>query len=467
MQNLFYDCYALDERCYTLYGLSEDILMEHAAMGMANYIKQRYGGEKKICILCGPGNNGADGIALARQLHGLFDVFISLPYGAKSMMAKLQLDRFERVGGVVGELMPCEIIVDALFGAGLKKELDSTSKALINKANSMDCAKIACDIPTGVDAKGGVVDTAFKADITFTMGALKTALFLDEAIDYVGKPVVVDLGISRRLYEKESFIKLLEKKDFTPPIRTSLSSHKGNFGHLNVLAGQKQGAAILSSLAAMRFGSGLVTVVCNEAIEVPYELMKDTHVTPSCDAIAIGMGLGSEFHDSFLESEVLAKDCPMVLDADGLSNGVLLKALEQKDRDLVLTPHPKEFCKLLASFGVECDVADLQKDRIGYVKEFTKRYNHTLILKGACTIIAKQNDIYINPYACSALSQAGSGDVLSGVVASLLGQGYSGLEAAINGSLALSFAAQSYEGTNYSMSAKDLLVLLKTLGKGN
>ncbi|WP_456381314.1 NAD(P)H-hydrate epimerase [Hydrogenimonas sp.] len=279
MQKIFDNCYALDERCYDKFNLTEDILMEHAAEAMERHIRHLDEKAHHVLIVAGPGNNGADGIALARLLYGDFEISLFLPYGAKSFMAKTQLSRLRQFGCEPVETMPsqADIVVDALFGAGLSKPLDTTAIEVIDRLNGMEAHKIACDIPTGIDPKGNPHPIAFKADTTVTMGALKTALFNDHAKPYTGEIVVANLGLSRRLYERHTNLFLLEEKDFNPPFRTDPSSHKGTFGHLCVVAGGKKGAAVLCGSAALRFGAGLVTLLCDRHItDLPASLMQSS-----------------------------------------------------------------------------------------------------------------------------------------------------------------------------------------------
>lgn len=461
MRPLFKNCYHLDKRCSQAYGLSEDILMENAASAISKFITEHYP-NRTVFIAAGPGNNGADGIAVARQLHQLCEVKLFLPLGAKSPMAKLQLQRAKCVGvNIVETIDLADIVLDALFGAGLSKPLNMQICNIVEKLNAMDAVKIACDIPTGVFETGYTDAWAFKADHTLTMGALKQSLYADLSLDYVGNVQLIDLGVSHRVYADTSDSFVLEESDYHPPLRTSKSSHKGNFGHLNIFAGQKQGASILSGMSAMKFGTGLVTLVTNEAIQIPYSLMKDTHLSPNCTAIAVGMGLGNEYLDSFLEKEIVNKEIPILLDADALSNAVLLQILNQKKRKIVLTPHPKEFCTLLQFFNEDIDTQTLQKNRFYYAKAFSLKHPHlTLVLKGANTIIAQNGKTFVNPFHDNKLAQAGSGDILSGLIAALLAQGYETLDAALSGSLALSFAAKSYKGANYSACAQDFITHL-------
>ncbi len=459
MQKVFEDCYALDKKCYEEYGLTEDILMEHAASGMANYIRAKFKPGSSVLIVAGKGNNGADGIVLARQLFGDYEVKLSIPFGVKSEMAYLQLERATRLGiKLVNELSEADVIVDALFGAGLNKVLNEETVHIVHHMNSLQGHKIACDVPTGVSAEG-LMPMAFMADITLTMGARKEALYLDENKDAVGQIACVELGISALFYEGVSQTCVLEEKDLKLPIREQQNSHKGSFGHAAVFCGEKEGAGIIAGMAASSFGAGLTTLVVHEKISPPPYLMHSTVVPDNATALAIGMGLGGHFESVFLEKYVLNSHLPIVLDADAFLSKELLSVLSQKDREIVITPHPKEFVimwRLLT--GEQLTVTEVQSKRFETVRMFNAKYPHvTLLLKGANTLIMQEERLYINPLGCSKLSKGGSGDVLSGLIVSLLAQGYTAVDAAIQASLALVMAADNYEGASYAMLPTDII----------
>jgi hydroxyethylthiazole kinase-like uncharacterized protein yjeF len=462
MRNLFEEVGFLDRRCYDVYGLSEDILMEHAASALVQEVKKRK--PRSVLIVAGPGNNGGDGVAAARQLLGECEVKLFMPYGAKSAMCKLQLERFYALGGVLSEsVSEADVVIDALFGSGLRKPLKEDAVTIVERLNGMEAFIIACDIPSGLDAKGNPLPVAVKADITVTMGALKLALFSDYAKDYVGEVAVADLGVSRERYEIRSEYQLLERSDLKPPYRVKEGVNKGTFGHLAVIAGEKEGAAIMAALAALRYGAGLVTVVRNEPFVAPYELMHSNSLPPKCTALAVGMGLGLEYSDAEFAELVLACDKPMVIDADLFYSQKILKLLERDN--VVLTPHPKEFSSLLTITGVaEASVEEIQRDRVGYALKFCQKYPQAvLVLKGANPIIAKEKNIYINPLGTNALAKGGSGDILTGLIGALLAQGYEPLEAAIQGSLAHAIASQKVDVANYALTPSDLLSVLGRL----
>jgi len=461
MQKVFKEVGSLDKKCYDKFGLTEDILMEHAAYGLYREIPEK---AKSVFIVAGVGNNGGDGIALARLLQGEKDVTLYLPMGVKSHMAKLQFERAKKVGvEIASEIKEADVIVDAIFGSGLKRDLSSDIKELIQKLNSFDAYKIACDIPTGIDENGCVKEVAFCADVTVTMGALKESLFLDEAKDYVGEIKVVDLGVSRELYEDKSDIFFLEEKDIKLPNRDKKDTNKGNFGHLGVVAGRKVGAAVLAAEAGFAFGAGLVTIIENENYEIPHHIMSSCQIPQKTTAICVGMGLGNIYDDEYIQ-KFLFTDKPLLLDADLFYNPVIKKVLDTQ-KEVVLTPHPKEFSSLLKLCGVaDVSVDEIQKKRFFYAREFSKNYpSATLVLKGANVIISCDNSLYINTLGTNLLSKGGSGDVLAGLISSLLAQGYKPLDAAINGSLAHTLSAKKFSKNSYALTPEDLIEGVKCL----
>jgi hydroxyethylthiazole kinase-like uncharacterized protein yjeF len=463
MQNIYDEVGSLDQRCYKQFGLSEDILMEHAAFSMASYIYKNYKPNSKILIACGAGNNGADGIALSRILHKDYIVNMYIPFGVKSQMAILQYDRAKAVELELSENFfdDVDLVVDCLFGSGLNRALDDLSVQIINILNNIDAFKLSCDIPSGINKQGIIENVCFKADLTITMGALKTQLYSDMAKQYVGEIVVADLGVSRKNYEIPSDKFLLERSDMKLPFREKLSSHKGDFGHLNVIFGEKVGAGMLCAEASFAFGVGLVSVIGHKELNLPYHIMQGHKISSNATAIAIGMGLGN--HDELEIKDILNSSLPKVIDADLLCDEKILDVLKQDN--CVLTPHPKEFCALYEICGLgNISVKQCQANRFLYVKKFTKKYpNIVLLLKGANTLIAYQNKIYINRFGTSVLSQGGSGDVLSGLIGSALAQGYSVLEATISASLAHCLAAVNYDKNNYSMIPQDIIEQIKVL----
>ena len=454
MQNLFDEVSSLDARCYSEFGLSEDILMEHAANGMANYIRANFSKNSKIIIVCGSGNNGADGIACARLLHVEYDVSIFYAKKPKSDMAILQDKRARNIEvPECKKLQDCDVLVDALVGTGFSGVLNDKLNKVMSKMNSVKAFKIACDIPSAYE---------FKADITLTMGALKKSMFLDEVKGFVGDIKVLDLGVSRTIYENESSWKVLDLNDLNLPSRKQEDTNKGTFGHLAVALGDKSGASILSALAGLRFGAGLVTLVGYRERHVPNSIMAAASVPNNATALALGMGLVNEFNEIEI-GNFLDNDLPLIADADIFHNKIILDILKRKN--VIITPHAKEFVALLKLTKLaSITVKELQKNRFKYAQMFCEKYLHvTLILKGANVIIGQKDKFYINPHGNSTLAKGGSGDVLSGLVGALLAQGYTCLDSAINASLAHTKLALNYKGADFSLTPDDLIDGIKQL----
>ncbi len=461
MKKIFDEVRSLDKRAIEEFHLTEDILMENASLGLKNYITKKFKKNSSILIVCGSGNNGADGISLARLLQKKFEVSLYLVNEPKTEIGKLQLKRAKSINvNFVNQIFQADVVVDCLFGTGLNKELDEDSVSLINSLNNLNSFKIACDIPSGLNSLGQIIQTAFKADITITMGALKTALLTDIAKDFVGKIKVANLGLPEDIFQIETNKYLLQKSDLKLPLRDIKNSHKGTFGHVNIVSGEKIGASIIASQASFAFGAGLVTIVSQNEKNIPCNIMQSKSVSDNCTAIALGMGLG-EIESLKLE-EILQLNIPKVLDADIFYNPLIVKYL---DENVVLTPHPKEFISLLKLTNIaNISIEELQENRFLYVEKFCKIYPKvTLLLKGANVIISKNDKIYVNIFGSSKLSKGGSGDVLSGLIVSLLAQGYTSLEAAINASLAHTIAAKKYKNNNYSMSPQDIIQGIKIL----
>lgn len=534
MQKVFQECLTLDNHAREVYGISEDVMMEHAAQSMADAIReavlmkwpdfikeqscpaypvspaflppsymkyvekpfQTSAYPLTVMILVGPGNNGADGYVLARLLQHQFNVLLFAPFTALTEMAQLQKKRALNAGIKLIEAQeeslnrfmqqaPADIYVDALFGASQYRKMSVDLMGLLNAVNDRAGLKIACDIPTGI------YENPFKADITVTMGALKEVLFLDSSKGAVGEIIVADLGISRQLYEavdnaddKETFVGqatnsesgkkpytntyLLELRDLKLPLRSESDSNKGDYGFLSVIKGEQAGASILSSLAGIRFGAGIVGLVGQG--DKPSEVMQMPALSPKTTAIAVGMGLGAnvKHHD-------LARlaNYPLVVDADLFYDSAFIQQLQSK-QDVVFTPHPKELMILLENAGIDISpmidssnptILDIQRYRFALARCFTQIYRGVLVLKGANTLIAQDGMIYISTFGTNRLAKGGSGDVLAGMIGALLAQGYAPLNAGIQAVLAHGLASQNSGIANYAFTPLDLIDGLSKLDR--
>ncbi len=462
MQPIFLNKRELDNRAQVLYGLSDQLLMENAANALKQVILARVQAPQEVLIVCGGGDNGGDGYALARQLKGsAYSVRVYAPKAPKSTLCQIQYQRAlaAQVEMVLG-LQPCSVLVDCLFGSGFKGDLSKEDQELIAQMNALEGFKLACDVPSGIDSRGCMGSIAFKAHVSVSMGALGWALFSDMAKDFVGEVLVGDLGVGRGLYEGESPLFLLEKSDLNLPLRVKQNTHKGYFGHACVFVGEQSGAGLLSALSALAFGAGLVSVLGEGFLKnsKPLEIMYAPDVPPQANAFAIGMGLGQNVPSCL---EQMLQQGPCVIDAD-MFYCPLLKDLLELPYDLVLTPHPKEFLSLLHMVGFEVDMPELLQAKLDYALAFSQAYPHVvLLLKGANVLIAYNGHLYINTLGSSALAKAGSGDVLSGMIAALLAQGYSLLDASIHASLAHALAGSQF--CSFALTPLELIKCLREL----
>ncbi|MBM0625070.1 NAD(P)H-hydrate dehydratase [Helicobacter pylori] len=457
---------ALDKRAIEELFLSEDILMENAAMALERAVLQNASLGAKVIILCGSGDNGGDGYALARRLIGRFRVLVFEMKLAKSPMCQLQKERAKKVGVVIkayeenalNQNLECDVLIDCVVGSAFKGELEPflDFESLSQKARF----KIACDIPSGIDSKGRVDKRAFKADMTISMGAIKSCLLGDRAKDYIGELEVGHLGVFHQIYEIPTETFLLEKSDLKLPLRDKKNAHKGDYGQAHVLLGKHSGAGLLSALSALSFGSGVVSVQALEceitSNNKPLELVFCENFPKKLSAFALGMGLENIPKD-FKKWLELA---PCVLDAGVFYHKEVLQALE---KEVILTPHPKEFLSLLKLVGINISMLELLDNKLEIARDFSQKYPKVvLLLKGANTLIAHQGQVFINNLGSVALAKAGSGDVLAGLIVSLLSQNYTPLDAAINASLAHALAGLEFKN-NYALTPLDLIEKIKRL----
>lgn len=455
---------ALDKRALEKFNLSGDILMENAAMALERAVLQNASLGVKVIILCGSGDNGGDGYALARRLAGRFKTLVFEMKPAKSPMCQLQKERAKKVGVVIkaweekNEDLECDVLIDCVVGSHFKGELEPflNFESLSQKARF----KIACDIPSGIDSKGRVDKGAFKAHMTISMGAIKSCLLSDKAKDYIGELKVGHLGVFNQIYEIPTDTFLLEESDLKLPLRDKKNAHKGDYGHAHILLGKHSGAGLLSALSALNFGSGVVSVQALEceitSSNKPLELVFCENFPNPLSAFALGMGLEG-FPKDFNKWLELA---PCVLDAGVFYHKEVLQALE---KEAVLTPHPKEFLSLLKLVGINISMLELLDNKLEIARDFSQKYPKVvLLLKGANTLIAHQGQVFINILGSVALAKAGSGDVLAGLILSLLSQNYTPLDATINASLAHAMASLEFKN-NYALTPLDLIEKIKRL----
>ena len=459
MKNVYFDTNELDNRVVSEFGISQEILLENAGGNLERLVRKKLKKGSKILALCGTGNNGADALCALRKLSGDYECY-ALLIGEKQNKLNQKQANTAKIANVkfVSKLGLADCYIDGIFGTGLNKELDPELCKILKTINKTNALKIAVDIPSGIYKDGKIGKIAFEADYTMTMGALKAGLFSDTAKDFVGKIKVANLGLSEKNFQNNSDMFLLTKDDLNLPFRKTQNTNKGEFGHTFLIAGDMLGAAQIAGLAASAIGSGLVSVVSEEPLVNLNPLLMQKKSLQGAKVVVCGPGLGNKKVDL-----AQLKDKICVIDADLCYNKEVIELLS-KNENIVLTPHPKEFVSLLKLANIaDVSVSELQENRFKYAKMWSEKFKSVLVLKGANTIIAQNSQIYISNLGSCALAKGGSGDVLAGIIAGLLAQGYTPLDAATNGVLAHALSAKKFKQNDYSLNSLDIIKGLKWL----
>lgn len=462
-------------------------LMERACRAFITWLAEKFDSSKSIKIVCGTGNNGGDGLGIARVLYDRnyrVKVFI-IRGGSESEDFKVNFDRLpvkiER-HEIVNEqdVVPFadhDILIDAIFGSGLSRGVEGIYASVIHAINQADVIRIAVDLPSGLMADHHVEGIVVKAHYTVSFQLPKLAFFMPENQLYVGEWHSVNIGLNKEFIASlEGSDFLLEKSD-SAAIRKQRTkfSHKGTYGKAMIIAGSygKIGAAVLAARATLRSGVGLLTVHvprCGYAVlqtSVPEAMVSsdkhENHFTAApdldqYDAIGIGPGLGTDGETVKAFAFVLRHSTkPLVIDADGLNilaaHRELIHALPANS---ILTPHPKEFERLVGKWKNDFD-------RLEKLRSFSKQTNSIIVLKGAYTSVASPDgNVSFNPTGNPGMATGGSGDVLTGVLTGLLAQHYTPLEAARLGVYVHGYAGDlaAKKKSMEAMIASDIINLL-------
>ncbi|MDJ0789164.1 MAG: NAD(P)H-hydrate dehydratase [Myxococcota bacterium] len=464
----------LDRHSIEKLGIDGELLMESAGRAVVRAVLEERAPGGSVLVVCGIGNNGGDGFVVARHLHQLgVPVRIELVGDAKRLQGDAAAN-WARCQALDVPLAPArprvesgDVIVDALFGTGLTRNVEGPARQAIQRIAKAPSGVrvVAVDLPSGIDADtGAILGTAVDADVTVTIGLPKLGLALEPGRGQAGRIRVARIGIDDEAPGITAPARLLTRAGVGAalPLRPA-HGHKGTFGHVLVLAGSvgKTGAAALAARGAARTGGGLVTVGCpaslnpileaklTEPMTVPLpETAGQTlaasgrdeilELAAARDAVVLGPGIGRDPEVLALVRELVAAiSKPLVLDADGLmafasEPGVLA----QRDAPTIVTPHPGEASSLLGP-----SAAEINANRPAAARDLANRTGSVVVLKGAATVIADIEQLCINPTGGPVLGAGGSGDVLAGVLASLLGQGAEPFEAAALGVFAHGLAA--------------------------
>ena len=478
-------------------GIPQMVFMERAALEVFKFIENGFLKTAHILVAVDSGNNGGDGIALARLLYQAgynvevywidalekkSEAFISQYKIAKNINIKF-IDEIVNYG--------YDIIVDAIFGVGLNRAISGKHADAINLLNEMDGYKLAVDIPSGIDSETGfVLGTAFRADATITFGFMKLGMLMGLGNEYSGKVTVADIGFPKKAvdfieprhygYEESDIEKLL-------PYRKS-DSHKGSYGRVAVIGGCKNiaGASIFSAESAYRIGCGLVkvcTVEDNRQIlqtRLPEAMLstcdpcdkdsirkaiKDTIAW--ADVVILGPGLGTFAYAEYIVNKILSEyEKKLIIDADGLniiSNH--LEWLDETKADVIITPHLVEMSRLT---GLK--TAAIKEAKYDVAKKFAKEHNVIVVLKDSRTIVSDGHaQAYINSTGNNGMATGGSGDVLTGVIGGLCAQKMNIFEAAKLGVYIHGLAGQeaAIKHGRYSMIAGDIVKSITRVLEGD
>lgn len=444
---------------YTIqrHNISAIDLMENAAKAFVKAFKKVVlDKNKSISIFCGQGNNGADGLAIARLLSekGYKEISVYLlNFGTKeSDEFTVNLDQLHKTNLPITKILlpeelnavKTDIVIDAILGSGLNKPLTPQLASIVAKINSLDAKVFAVDIPTGLFSEGEISTdyNGIKADLTITFQLPKINFLFPESANAQNNFKVVDIGLDQDFIAKQnSHFKLIEANDIKNLIKPRRNfSHKGTYGHAVIVAGSDttMGAAILATTACIYAGAGLTTAclpqsgliaintVLPEAMVLPRKETLSSMDFEKFTAIAFGPGLGVTDENEKLLDEIISLQKPMVIDADGLTIlGKRKDLLERLSASTILTPHLKEFDRL---FGEHKS----WWQRLETACKEAKRLNIVIVLKNQYTFVCKPSgEVFINSTGNPAMASGGMGDVLTGIMVSLLAQNYSTIDAAI------------------------------------
>ncbi|MEO8276313.1 MAG: NAD(P)H-hydrate dehydratase [Thermoanaerobaculia bacterium] len=454
-----FDRWAIEEL-----GVPPLVLMENAAFAVAEAVGESFSTARRVSIFCGPGNNGGDGLAVARQLltRG-YEVAIALANFGRALSndCARQLEICQAMELTVVELgddwretaalaAEADLVIDALFGTGLERPLLAPYAELVEWLNSLPVPRLAIDVPSGLDAsRAHPIGPAIRASVTVTFAAPKIAHLLLPAAEWVGELSVADLGVPFELSPvAEGTLEVTTAGELAAGlIPRPAAAHKGTFGHLLLVAGSrgKAGAAILAARGAVAGGAGLVTVATvesawaalasavPEAMTLPFAeesgggiagagLAVLVEAARARDVLAIGPGIGSSPEVAkWVRKLVLeVSELPLVLDADGLNAFAgALKSLRARKGRTVLTPHPGELARLLGT-----TTEDVEADRLAAVRKAAEISGALVVLKGARTLVGLPGgEVAIQTTGNPAMASGGSGDVLTGLLAARLAQG--------------------------------------------
>ena len=450
------DRYAIDEL-----GIPEEILMENAGNASYFVMLKEFGiKDKKFVIICGTGNNGGDGLVVARKIHsngGNVKVFIlgdanELKGAAKKnfdILASLRIEsrRIESIESIKNDLLHSDAIVDAIFGTGLSRDVSGLYRDVILLINGSGKKVFSLDIPSGINGDTGeIMGIAVKADYTITFGLPKIGNMLFPGYEHCGKLYVSYISFPPSLYDKDSI--RVGINDYIKLPTKDMSAHKGDFGEALFIAGASSyfGAPYFSALSFLKAGGGysrlaapisMTPFIANKGSEIVFIPQKETEsgsislknkdallkLSERMDMVIIGPGLSLDEETGQLTRELaVAIERPLLIDGDGITAiSRDLRLIKERRYPTILTPHLGEMSKI-----TKTSVSEINKNKINILQSASKELNSIIVLKGAHSLIGYHDEkVYINMSGNPGMATAGSGDVLAGTIAAMFGLGLS------------------------------------------
>ncbi|GIM28279.1 bifunctional NAD(P)H-hydrate repair enzyme [Clostridium polyendosporum] len=476
----------IDKACIESLGIPGIVLMENAALKVLKHMDLE--NNHNFVVVCGSGNNGGDGFAIARHLKvkgKCVKVFLvsdgkklsddcATNYNIlKNLGVKIHnLNNIEDCTSLKDALLNSDMTVDSLFGTGLSRKLDKFYIDIISIVNENSKYILSIDVPSGMDSNtGNVYCNCIEANKTVSFELYKIGFLKWNCYKYIGKVVVEDIGIPKFIidkYHEGVFITTENVVRNNIPLR-DVYAHKGDYGRALIIAGSKgfSGAAYISTQAAVRCGAGLVTLCTSEELQSILSV-KLVEAMTSCykdieklvnyirksNCIAIGPGLGDNQYTLSLVKEVLINsNCPIVIDADGInvlkSNLDLLKG---RKAPVIITPHLGEMARI-TGYSIEY----IRENRLEVAQQFAKDYGIVVLLKGYNTIITDGSKTYINPTGNSAMASGGMGDCLTGIITGLIAQGLAPFEGTVISAFIHGYIGEKLSENMYCVNASHVL----------
>ena len=486
----------IDNACVKELGIPMIVMMENAVHSAIKNIElSKY---KKFTIVCGTGNNGGDGLGIARHIYvrgGEVYVFIigkeeklsecsEINYSILKNMdinvSFINSDKEEGLNDLAESIKSSDAVIDCIFGTGLKREIKGIYRDAVELMNKHSKYTYAIDIPSGIKSDSGdILGVAVKADKTISFEFFKRGFLNYSADGYTGEIVVEGINVPveiKNKFHNNEFI--TERKEVSTLIKKrEKNAHKGNFGKVNIIAGSKgfYGAACIAAQSSLKMGSGLVTLITYpEAQDILAMKMTEvmtrnlseekrvSDILRNSSALGIGPGMGNnEETYKVLERVLNEVSCPVVIDADAIS---VLEGrkdiIKNCKKEILITPHPGEISRITGK-----SIKEINSDRINIAKEAAKELSSIVLLKGNRTIITDGERVYVNPTGNSAMANGGMGDCLTGIITSLAGYKIPLFEAAVSGAYIHGLAGDILSKEKYSVNAGDIMKILPELMK--